>query len=33
MNPEGMVIIQLYRDDGITPYFIFFKDGLKGQKC
>jgi len=33
MNPEGMVIIQLYRDDGITPYFIFFKDGVKGTKC
>jgi hypothetical protein len=25
MNPDGMVIISLYREDGITPYFIFFK--------
>ena len=28
MNPEGMVVLMNYREDGITPFFIFFKDGL-----
>ena len=32
MNPEGHVIIMQYRDDGITPFFTFFKDGLTVQK-
>jgi len=32
MDPEGMVILQGYRDDQITPYFIFFKDGLQEEK-
>ncbi|KAK4684445.1 hypothetical protein P7C73_g5729, partial [Tremellales sp. Uapishka_1] len=29
MNPEGMVALLNYREDGITPYLIFWKDGLK----
>lgn len=32
MNPEGMVGLLNYRDDGVTPYFTFFKDGLKEEK-
>ncbi|KAJ1665380.1 Ribosome associating protein [Coemansia sp. RSA 1813] len=32
MNPEGMVALLNYREDGTTPYMIFFKDGLKSQK-
>jgi len=32
MNPDGMVALLNYREDGITPYFTFFKDGLKEQK-
>lgn len=32
MDPEGMVCLLNYREDGITPYFTFFKDGVKEQK-
>ncbi|KAK1926341.1 Mss4-like protein [Papiliotrema laurentii] len=32
MNPEGMVALLNYREDGTTPYFTFWKDGLKEQK-
>jgi len=32
LDPEGMVILQGYRDDQTTPYFIFFKDGLQEEK-
>jgi len=32
MNPEGMVILVNYREDGTTPYFIFWKDGVKEEK-
>jgi hypothetical protein len=32
MNPEGMVILMGYREDNITPYFIFFKAGLEQEK-
>jgi hypothetical protein len=32
MNPDGMVALLNYRSDGITPYFTFWKDGLKEQK-
>ncbi len=32
MDPEGMVVLQGYRSDEITPYFIFFKDGLEEEK-
>jgi len=32
MNPEAMVVASGYREDQITPYFMFFKDGLKEEK-
>jgi hypothetical protein len=32
MDPEGMVILLGYREDQITPYFLFFKDGLEEEK-
>ncbi|KAJ3153014.1 hypothetical protein HK101_001771 [Irineochytrium annulatum] len=32
MNPDGMVALLNYREDGTTPYFTFFKDGLKAEK-
>ncbi|KAJ7129619.1 Mss4-like protein [Mycena epipterygia] len=31
MNPDGMVALLNYRD-GVTPYFTFWKDGLKVVK-
>ncbi len=33
MNPDGMVGLLDYREDGITPYMLFFKDGLIVEKC
>ncbi|XP_041806227.1 translationally-controlled tumor protein homolog [Chelmon rostratus] len=33
MNPEGMVGLLNYREDGVTPYMLFFKDGLLVEKC
>jgi len=33
MNPEGMAVILGYREDGMTPYLCFFKDGLIEEKC
>ncbi|XP_060944441.1 translationally-controlled tumor protein homolog [Limanda limanda] len=32
MNPDGMVGLLDYREDGITPYMLFFKDGLEVEK-
>ncbi|KAI0089285.1 translationally-controlled tumor protein [Irpex rosettiformis] len=32
MDPEGMVALLNYRADGITPYFTFWKHGLKQTK-
>lgn len=32
MNPEGAIALLNYREDGITPYFTLFKDGLKTEK-
>jgi len=32
MNPEGMVVLLNYREDGVTPYLTFWKDGLKEIK-
>jgi len=32
MNPDGMVALLNYREDGVTPYFTFWKDGLKQVK-
>jgi hypothetical protein len=33
MNPYGMVVLLDYRGDGVTPFMIFFKDGLEMEKC
>jgi len=33
MDVDGMVALLNYREDGITPYFTFWKDGLKEVKC
>ncbi|KAM6934349.1 translationally-controlled tumor protein homolog [Xenentodon cancila] len=33
MNPEGMVGLLDYREDGVTPFMLFFKDGLEVEKC
>ncbi|XP_060091457.1 translationally-controlled tumor protein homolog [Heteronotia binoei] len=33
MNPEGMVAMLDFREDGVTPYMIFLKDGLDMEKC
>lgn len=32
MDPEAMVVLMFYKEDGITPYFYFFKDGLEEEK-
>ncbi|BGP13290.1 hypothetical protein JCM10213_004940 [Rhodosporidiobolus nylandii] len=32
MNPDGMVVLMNYREDGTTPYMVFWKDGLKEVK-
>ncbi|KAH8105851.1 translationally controlled tumor-associated [Cristinia sonorae] len=32
MNPDGMVALLNYREDGVTPYLTFWKDGLKVVK-
>jgi hypothetical protein len=33
MDPDAMVVLMDYREDGITPYFVLFKDGLIEEKC
>lgn len=33
MNPDGMVALLDYHEDSVTPYMIFFKDGLEMQNC
>ncbi|CAN8096446.1 unnamed protein product [Discula destructiva] len=32
MNPDGMVALLNYREDGVTPYFIFWKHGMSQMK-
>jgi len=32
MSIDGMVVLQYYREDGVTPVFIYFKDGLRAEK-
>jgi len=32
MNPDGMVVLLNYREDGITPYVIVWKHGLREMK-
>ncbi|XP_071356559.1 translationally-controlled tumor protein homolog [Trachinotus anak] len=33
MNTDGIVGLLDFREDGVTPYMIFFKDGLEIEKC
>jgi len=33
MNPDGAVGLLDYREDGVTPFMLFFKDGLELEKC
>lgn len=32
MNPDGMVALLNYREDGVTPYLTFWKHGLREVK-
>ncbi|KAF3288216.1 hypothetical protein TWF970_005308 [Orbilia oligospora] len=32
MNPDGAVLLLNYREDGVTPYFTVWKDGLSEMK-
>ncbi|KAH6627749.1 translationally controlled tumor protein [Chaetomium tenue] len=32
MNPDGMVVLLNYREDGVTPYVVVWKHGLKEEK-
>ncbi|XP_062383550.1 translationally-controlled tumor protein homolog [Sardina pilchardus] len=32
-NPDGAYGLLDFREDGITPYMLFFKDGLEVEKC
>jgi len=32
MNIDGLVILEYYKEDGLTPYFMYFKDGLNEVK-
>ncbi|KAK5654179.1 hypothetical protein OQA88_7610 [Cercophora sp. LCS_1] len=32
MNPDGMVVLLNYREDGTTPYVVVWKHGLKEMK-
>ncbi|KYK61866.1 Translationally-controlled tumor protein [Drechmeria coniospora] len=32
MNPDGLVVLLNYREDGVTPYVIVWKHGLKEVK-
>jgi len=32
MDPEAMVALKYYSEDGLTPFFYFWKDGLREEK-
>lgn len=32
MDPDGMVVLLNWREDGTTPYLVFWKHGLKEEK-
>jgi hypothetical protein len=32
MDPEAGICMKFYKEDGIIPYFYFFRDGLKAEK-
>jgi hypothetical protein len=33
LDPEAMILLLNYREDGVTPYFTLWKYGLKQEKC
>lgn len=33
MDPDGMVVLLDWREDGTTPYLVFWKHGLESVKC
>ncbi|XP_019738075.1 translationally-controlled tumor protein homolog [Hippocampus comes] len=33
LNTDGMVAILDYREDNVTPFMRFFKDGVRPEKC
>lgn len=33
MNPDGTIGLLDFREDGVTPFMLFFKDGLEIEKC
>lgn len=32
MNPDGMIVLLNYREDGVTPYITVWKHGLEEMK-
>jgi len=32
MAPEGHIALQFYKEDGLIPYFYFWKDGIREEK-
>lgn len=32
MDPDGMVVLANWREDGTTPYLVFWKHGLREDK-
>ena len=32
MIVNGMVVLMDFREDGVTPYMLFWKDGLQEEK-
>jgi len=32
MNPDGMIVLLNYREDGTTPYVVVWKHGLSEMK-
>nr|XP_024000074.1 translationally-controlled tumor protein homolog [Salvelinus alpinus] len=32
MNCDGAIGLLDYREDGVTPFFVFFKDGIEIEK-
>jgi hypothetical protein len=32
MDPEAMVVLKYYKEDGVIPYFLIWKDGMKEEK-
>lgn len=32
MDPECMVVLKIYKEDGLIPYFLVWKDAVKEEK-